>query len=94
MTDIDYDSLIEQHCEIINTLSQEADTTDEKSLTNMLRNTGLALGNLAKLKTLKKREIPEEEDDNSFDEMMAKAQAQALDLKERHGISKAKPAKG
>lgn len=77
---MDYTKLINQHCEIIDALSVEAESVTEPSeLTAVLRNTGLALSNLGKLRTLQKKETIEEDDDG-IDDLIATAKEKALAL--------------
>jgi hypothetical protein len=74
---LDYNKLINQHCQIIDVLSLEADgCEDNADLTSVLRNTGLALSNLGKLRTLQKRESIIEDDDG-IDDLIADAKIKA-----------------
>lgn len=78
---LDYDKLLEQHCQIVDLLSSEVDRTDDAAeLTALLRNTGLALGNINKLRTLRKRDVPEEENDTTIDDLIANARQKAKEI--------------
>ena len=83
VNELDYAKLANLNATVIDVLADDIESSiklsDMKSLTKALRATGLALGNISKLKAMQKRDKPEEEDDN-LSELLTQAKEKAAKL--------------
>ena len=94
VNDLDYERLATLNIAVIDTLSNDIESSvmqsDIKSLTDSLRATGLALGNISKLRAMQKRERPEEEDDG-ISELIMKAKEKASKIYDKAKEAKTTP---
>ncbi len=78
---VDFEAMAELNLRVLDALTVETEaalcTDDKKALTDVLRASGLALSNLTKLYTLKKRICPDDDDDDSFADILQNAKERA-----------------